>query len=104
MMIETFIVTYPGEQAVQRHAHVGVVSSGDLELLLEPNPGTGAEISVTTRVSGHRHTWEAVLQRFFERHPYAVKVEIRDNGATPGTVWLRLEQGLELATRGPQDG
>ncbi len=103
-MIETFTLSCPGEQPVERRAHVGVVGSGDLELLLEPNTGAGVEISITTRVSGHRKTWEAVLHRFFDRHPYAVKVEIRDSGATPGTVWLRLEQGIELATRGLRDG
>ena len=88
---------YPAEQAALRRGHVGVVASGDLEILLEPSPDE-VTVSVVTNVSGHRKTWEAVLQRFFTQYPVRVRVEISDHGATPGTVWLRLEQALELAT------
>jgi malonate decarboxylase delta subunit len=73
------------------------VSSGDLELLLEPGNAGETIVVVQTKVSGYRQIWEALLKRFFERHPIEVNVEIRDGGATPGTVWLRLEQGMELA-------
>ncbi len=90
-------MTFPATQRVQRRAHVGVVCSGDLELLLEPSATAEAEIVVQTKVSGYRQIWEALLTRFFERHAIAVKIEIHDAGATPGTVWLRLEQGMELA-------
>jgi malonate decarboxylase delta subunit len=79
---------------VLQRAHIGVVASGDLELLLEPAESV-ATISVLTTVSGHRNIWEAVLSRFFERYPYAVSIEINDHGATPGLVWLRLEQAVE---------
>ena len=102
-MIEEFTKTYAAERQVQRRSHVGVVSSGDLELLLEPTDGAEATVKVRTKVAGHRKTWEAVLQRFFERHAPAVKIEIRDNGATPGTVLLRLEQALELACKDVND-
>lgn len=98
-MMEHFTLIIPARDRVASRAHVGVVGSGDLELLLEPSAENEATITVTTKVSGHRATWEAVIKRFFERHPYAVRVEIRDSGATPGTVWLRLEQGIELACK-----
>ena len=99
-MTETFTVKFPATAAVVRRAHVGVVASGDMEVLLEPMQD-GAEIRVVTMVSGYRKIWETVLGRFFERYPYRVAIEINDHGATPGLVWLRLEQGLELALQEP---
>jgi malonate decarboxylase delta subunit len=97
-MTETFTLNFPAANAVVERAHIGVVASGDMELLLEP-AASGTQVRVVTMVSGHRKTWEAVLTRFFERHPYAVAIEINDHGATPGLVWLRLEQALELALK-----
>jgi malonate decarboxylase delta subunit len=99
-LTETFKLLFPASETVARRAHVGVVGSGDLEILLEPSSGDTAFVSVTTHLSGHRKTWEALLGRFFERHAFAMQLEIRDHGATPGTVWLRLEQALELAQKG----
>jgi len=97
-MTETFTLSFPASNPVAQRAHIGVVASGDMELLLEP-AAAGTQVCVVTLVSGHRKTWEAVLTRFFERHPYAVTIEINDHGATPGVVWLRLEQALELALK-----
>ena len=95
-MIEEFRFSHEATLPVSRRAHVGVVASGDLEMLLEPAPNA-TSVLVRTSVPGHRMTWEAVFARFFERWPYAVSIEINDHGATPGVVWLRLEQALELA-------
>ncbi|MFC6645498.1 malonate decarboxylase acyl carrier protein [Granulicella cerasi] len=97
-MLERFTMELPAQQSVTRRSHVGVVASGDLEVLLEP-ADTQVEVDVVTNVAGHRKTWEAVLARFFAQHPVAVRLEIRDHGATPGVVWLRLEQALEQATQ-----
>ena len=96
-MIETFTEVFPAHRAVAQRAHVGAVGSGDLEILLEPASAPSAVIAVTTRVPGHRATWTAVFTRFIARYPYCMNLEIRDAGATPGTVWLRLEQAIERA-------
>ena len=95
-MIEEFTFAYPANLPVVRRAHVGVVASGDLEMLLEPAEGE-ASVLVRTNVPGHQDTWKAVFTRFFDRWPYAVALEVNDHGATPGVVWLRLEQAIELA-------
>jgi malonate decarboxylase delta subunit len=95
-VIEEFVFSHPASLAVARRAHVGVVASGDLEILLEPAEDK-ASILVRTSVPGHQETWRAVFSRFFDRWPYAVSIDINDHGATPGIVWLRLEQALELA-------
>lgn len=96
-MIETLSYEYPASDAVERRAHVGVVASGNCEILLEPMGNGQASVVVRTSVTGFAATWEAVLRRFFARNPVAVQVEVNDFGATPAVVALRLEQALEAS-------
>jgi malonate decarboxylase delta subunit len=96
-MIETLTFTYPANERVSNKAHVGVVASGNCEMLLEPATDSSANVVVRTSVRGYGKTWGAVLERFFKRHPVAVDLEIDDFGATPAVVALRLEQALEQA-------
>jgi malonate decarboxylase delta subunit len=93
--METLNFDYPASQSVWRRAHVGVVGSGDLEILLEPSPDDQAHVRVRTSADGFGEVWEAVLDRFFARNDVAAAVEINDSGATPGTVALRLAQAVE---------
>jgi malonate decarboxylase delta subunit len=82
---------------LKRRAHVGVVGSGDLEVLMEPSPKPTVHVRVRTSVNGYAQVWKQVLDRFFSRFEYAAEIEINDFGATPGTVTLRLEQAAEEA-------
>jgi malonate decarboxylase delta subunit len=93
--METLNFDYPTSQTVSGRAHVGVVGSGDLEVLLEPSPDDQAHVTVRTSADGFQEIWEAVLDRFFARNDLAAAVEINDSGATPGTVTLRLAQAVE---------
>jgi malonate decarboxylase delta subunit len=87
---------YPAaRRAVKQRAHVGVVGSGDMEIIFEPSAQDGARVSITTSVNGYRDTWKAVFDRFFSRFDGAVNIHINDAGATPGSVLLRLEQAVE---------
>jgi malonate decarboxylase delta subunit len=88
---------YPAKRQVSGRAHVGVVGSGDLEVLLEPAAGNSSHVLIRTSVDGFRETWKAVLDRFFSRYDGAVRIEINDAGATPGSVQLRLEQAVEVS-------
>ena len=88
---------YPATRKVSGRAHVGVVGSGDLEVLLEPAAGNSSHVLIRTSVDGFRETWKAVLDRFFSRYDGAVRIEINDAGATPGSVQLRLEQAVEVS-------
>jgi malonate decarboxylase delta subunit len=76
---------------------VGVVSSGNLEVLIEPAPlAGGCEIAVHTAAVGFDATWAAVLADFHERWNLAdIRVDINDVGATPAVVSLRLDQAAE---------
>ena len=88
---------FPAANLVARRAHVGVVASGDLEVLIEPAKDQTARITVTTAVHGYGTVWRSVIERFLARHGAAALIEINDFGATPGMVMLRLEQALEAS-------
>jgi malonate decarboxylase delta subunit len=95
--MEKIELDYPAFEAVPRRVHVGVVGSGDLEVLLEPSPDAHAHVRITTSVDGFGAAWRNVLDRFFARYRGAAAIEINDFGATPGTVMLRLEQAAEAS-------
>jgi malonate decarboxylase delta subunit len=88
---------YPATRTVTRRAHVGVVGSGDLEVLLSPSGSAGAEVVIRTSVDGYAHVWKSVLDRFFTRYDGAARLELNDFGATPGVVMLRLAEAVEAS-------
>lgn len=95
--MESLSFSFETEASAGRRVHVGVVGSGDLEILLEPREEGGAEVSVLTSVDGYEHVWSRVLDRFFSRQPLGGSYEIHDFGATPGVVSLRLAQAVAEA-------
>jgi malonate decarboxylase delta subunit len=95
--MEEFELNYPAKRKVAKSAHVGVVGSGDLEVLLEPIDSDTALVRVRTSVDGFKNTWRAVLDRFFGLYDGRVQIEINDAGATPGAVLLRLQQAVEAS-------
>ena len=76
---------------------VGVVSSGNLEVLIEAVDLHGAcEIDVQTAATGFGTIWQAVMQDFHARWQLAdTRISISDMGATPAVVSLRLDQAVE---------
>jgi len=104
--MESLSYAYPGTRAAGRFdpVLVGVVGSGNLEVLLEPQPGSGTcTISVQTSARGFSAIWSAVLEDFHTRHGLAdVSIAINDMGATPAVVSLRLDQAAAaLPNAGP---
>ena len=88
---------YPKAAApLNGRSHVGVVGSGDLEILMEPSKDGQAHVVITTSVNGYDAIWQSVIDRFFTRFDRAASIEINDFGATPGMVALRLGQAAEL--------
>ena len=74
---------------------VGVVGSGNLEVMLEPADPTVLEVHVETSARGFRPIWAAVVTDFQRRHALrGVRVSINDMGATPAVVSLRLDQAV----------
>jgi malonate decarboxylase delta subunit len=76
---------------------VGVVGSGNLEVLIESAPLGGAcGIEIKTAAVGFGATWQAVMQDFHDRWKLAdARIAINDMGATPAVVSLRLDQAVE---------
>ena len=79
-------------------AIIGVVASGNLEVLLERVlPEAACEVDIATPLSGYDETWKAVVADFVERFsPGGLRISINDGGARPDTVYLRLMQGSAL--------
>jgi malonate decarboxylase delta subunit len=93
--LESLRFDFPGTRPAGAFAPVlvGVVGSGNLEVLVEPAAGGGCAVAVETSARGFGSTWEAVLRDFHARHGLAgVAISINDMGATPAVVSLRLEQ------------
>jgi malonate decarboxylase delta subunit len=86
-----------GARLPPRRVYVGVVASGNLEVLLEPASEPDSKVIVRTSADGFGERWQAVIDRFFARHDVAVRIAINDFGATPPIVLLRLEQAIEEA-------
>ncbi len=74
---------------------VGVVGSGNLEILLEPLTGDVCEVHIETSARGFGAIWDAVVSDFHRRHPVGgLRVSVHDMGATPAVVSLRLDQAM----------
>ena len=92
---------FPADRIPQRRVHVGVVASGDLEVLLDTaSDDSVADVVVRTSVDGFDTVWAATLERFFAHTPIRGRWELNDFGATPAVVTLRLRQTAEAATEG----
>lgn len=87
-----------GQRHVAPQANmVGVVSSGNLEVLIETAALNGAcEVEIKTAAVGFATIWKAVITDFQTRWSLAdVRISINDVGATPAVVSLRLDQAVE---------
>lgn len=101
--IESLDFSYHGKNAAGSFPAVlvGVVGSGNLEVMLEPAAPPDCKVHVETSARGFGPIWQAVLDDFHARHGLAgLRVSINDMGATPAVVSLRLDQAVaELAAR-----
>lgn len=94
--MEKLSFQFKTNEPISKPIHLGVVSSGDLEILIRPTNEKGqTDVSIVTGSDGFKTVWENVLNRFFERYPIEATIQINDFGATPGVVYLRLTQVLE---------
>lgn len=82
----------------RRMAIIGVVASGNLEILAERIlPDSECRLEIKTAAEGFGEVWEAVVADFVERHsPGGIRFSINDGGARPDTVSLRLAQAARL--------
>ncbi len=77
---------------------IGVVGSGNLEVMVEPAPPGICTVEVQTSARGFQAIWRAVLEDFHQRQGRgALHLSINDMGATPAVVSLRLQQAVAQA-------
>jgi len=94
--MEKLEYTFAAGQPAQGRTVTGVVASGDLEVLLEPGQDGTTTVAVQTSVDGYGGNWTALLERVLGPGTLpAARIEINDNGATPGVVRMRIEQAFE---------
>jgi malonate decarboxylase delta subunit len=82
----------------RKQALVGVVASGNLEVLLErASPPDVCTIDIATAAHGFGAVWEAVVRDFVARRAAGgLRISVNDGGARPDTVALRLAQGVRM--------
>ena len=91
--MQTLTYRFPADRTPVRQVHVGMVASGDVEILLDPSADSShADVRVRTSVGGFDAVWQEVLARFFARTPVSGRWELNDFGATPDVETLRLDQ------------
>lgn len=79
-------------------AIVGVVASGNLEVLVERvMPTDSCVIDIATAAHGFGDVWKAVTADFISRRAAGgLRLSVNDGGARPDTVALRLAQSVRL--------
>lgn len=82
----------------RRSAIIGVVASGNLEVLVERVlPETECQVEIKTAAVGFGEVWKLVVADFVERFPTGgLKFSVNDGGARPDAVSLRLAQAVQL--------
>ena len=77
---------------------VGVVASGNLEVLIEENDNQANKTSfdIKTSAEGYEETWKAVISDIVEEYEVGgLNFSINDCGAVPAVTSLRLKQAIE---------
>lgn len=105
--MEHFEFRFPGRPGLVWKAEgklVGVVGSGNLEVMIEPAELQGECVAaVSTSITGFGETWRQVLTDFMDRHTLSdIRISINDGGATPAVVSLRLDQAVAVYLGSPQ--
>lgn len=95
-ILKLSFATQAAATGTARSVLVGVVASGNLEVLLERTLAeTECTVEIATPVRGYDEIWKAVVADFVERaSPGGLRISINDGGARPDTVMLRLLQGV----------
>lgn len=96
--MEHINLSYPASVTLPGRALTGVVGSGDMEALFEPETSGRLTVAIKTSVEGSQQRWQHLFERLAAlRELPAGRLEINDFGATPGVARLRIEQVFEEA-------
>jgi len=91
--IELLLQPATEEISCEYFSHIGVVGSGDLEILFEKATTDKVKVKITTPIEGFEDVWKLVFERFIQQSNVGpVDVTVNDNNATPAVVIQRLLQ------------
>ena len=94
--MEKIELVYSGKKTANKQALSGVVGSGDLEVLFNPDNKEKLSVLIKTSVDGSESRWRSLLDRIADSRSLPCgHLVIHDFGATPGVARLRIEQVLE---------
>jgi len=100
--MEKFKKSYPSKTfrwpKDKRWALAGVVGSGNLEVLVEPDPAKKDAVAfeVETSIPGYKASWLAALKDIAELyHLGGCRLTLHDQGAEPILIKLRVRQALD---------
>lgn len=94
------VTAQPGNSGIT----VGVVNSGNLEILLIASLHKEAVFDILTTVPGFKQIWQAVIEDFAAKYNIGgLSFTLHDSGATPAIVALRLRQAYEKYTAPDND-
>ncbi|EEO27552.1 malonate decarboxylase acyl carrier protein [Oxalobacter paraformigenes] len=97
--MERIELEYTGSKVAGKKALAGVVGSGDMEALFEPDKSGKLAVSIKTSVDGSTLRWQRLFDRIAGSGALpAGRLSIHDFGATPGVARLRIEQVFEEAS------
>ncbi|MDJ0930806.1 malonate decarboxylase acyl carrier protein [Breoghania sp.] len=98
--LEFYVKIGAATKSIDKPLHLGVVGSGDMEVLMEPKDLKGAaSVKVVTPVAGFEELWKRLIETFATETLLGdVQFKINDNNATPAVVLLRLRQAFTEAT------
>lgn len=96
--MNTFHFVRPARNVPIERSLVGYVGSGDLEVMIDNNDQSQADIHIHSSAAEGEQRWLNIIKRLEAVHPLpAMRMDIHDFSATPGVIRLRLEQALEQA-------
>ncbi|EKT63572.1 malonate decarboxylase acyl carrier protein [Providencia burhodogranariea] len=96
--MERIELNYLATDMLPNRALAGVVGSGDMEALFEPDNSKTLTIIIKTSVDGSAQRWQHLFERIStQRAIPSGNLQIDDFGATPGVARLRIEQVFEGA-------
>lgn len=102
--MDTYEYSFKPNQPIKKGSttKVGVAGSGNLEVIIKPNPKSAeTKIVVHTTTTGFKTTWDELIKRFVDDNSFkGLHITLNDAGATPPVVTLRLGQAIETYQSG----
>lgn len=94
--MEHISLTLKATRQLPKPVQVGVVASGDLEVLFKPAATGELQVKIITSQENSEPRWKFLFERIVASTEMPTgELIIHDSAATPGVARLRIEQAFE---------